>query len=202
MYNLNTTSRLAVLVLFQALFSCSSSTDKIPVTDDPAKWSEFVQTLEKEIGPKGGYADINYQPLRENDAPMLVQLSADTNSVNWKECTYRNGSFSTKRSIKFDGKGGAVPGDFLYTISDYDLNKVYNLVQAAREKLAKEKNVTGTSTVLMSINSPTIKTESFEKEFNTVIWQFSPATGLYYTFRFNYKDSCEMMSQLPKGYKL
>ncbi len=202
MRNRNTPGILAFLFLIQLLFSCKNSTDKVPVTDDPAKWSEFVKSLEKEIGSKGGYADINYQPLRKNDAAMLVQLSTDTNKINWKECTYRNGSFSTKRSVKFDGKGAAKPNDFLYTINDYDLNKVYNLVQKAKQKLAKEKNITGTSTVLMSINSPTIKTKSFEEEFNTVVWQFSSATGIYYTFRFNYKDSCEMMSELPKGYKL
>jgi hypothetical protein len=202
MNNTTILPRLLFAICMVGVVSCSETKDKTPITDDAAQWSIFVKKLENEIGPKGGYADINYQPLRENDAPMLVQLSTDTASADWKECTYRSGSFSTKQRIKFDGKDGATPGDFLYTLKDYDLSHVPKLVQQCREKLAKEKNVAGTSTVLMSINSPTIKTKDFEEEFNVVIWQLAPSTGIYYTFRFNYKDSCEAMSELPKGYKL
>jgi hypothetical protein len=202
LYIIKKTACILLTFLFLASCETKKSGAAAAITDDKVKWQEFVKSLEKEMGPNGGYADINYRYSQNKGPVFLVQLSTDINSTQWKEYAVDNNSFSKVRDVKFEGKGGAEPNEFLYAVKDYDLNNVYNLVNTAKQKLATEKNVKNTFTVLMAINSPTIKITDSKTEFNTVIWQYAPETATYYTFRFNYKDSCEMMAEMPKGFKL
>lgn len=194
---------ISLIFLLFCLLSCknkSANTSNKSIIEDKAKWDEFVTKLNEKATAKGGYANINY---REKSAgtEFIVDITTDTNSTTWKQYEYEDGTFNFKEDIKIDLIGDAKATNFVYKPYQYDLKRVSKLVTIAKDKILKEKNIKDTRAVLYGLNAPNFTDNDFKGEFNNVIWCQDPKTKTYFTFRFNYADSCEMFAQLPANFK-
>ena len=195
-----------ICLIFMAccLLACknkSTETSAKSILENNAEWNEFVTKLVEKATPKGGYANINYRE-KSSGTEFIVDITTDTNSTTWKQYSYENGSFDFEQDVEIDLIGEAEATNFVYKPYQYDLKRVSKLVAIAKDKILKEKNIKDTRAVLYGLNAPNFTDNDFKKEFNNVIWCQDPKTKTYFTFRFNYADSCEMFSQLPANFKL
>jgi hypothetical protein len=201
---MNKIFQLTIALFIAVLFTgCSAFIDDEPITDDKTKWNEFVKTFNEKLTAKGGYALLRYKKHNKTGYAMEVEMTNDTTSKEWVSYFVRKNRFVKGKDIELEISEGDQPYQFLYKPYQYDLNKVYDLVQHSKQKLKTEKNITDVQTALMTISIPTTRAvDDFENEFHVVIWQYCTAKDIYYTFSFNSKDSCDMMAELPKGFKL
>jgi len=195
---------ISLICILCCLFSCknkSTETTGKSILEDKAKWDEFVTKLNEKATSKGGYANINYRE-KEAGTEFIVDITTDTNSITWKQYEYVNGDFDFKQDVKINLIGEAQATNFVYKAYQYDLKRVNKLVAIAKDKILKEKNIKDTRAVLYGLNAPNFTDNDFKGEFNNVIWCQDPKTKTFFTFRFNYADSCEMFAQLPPNFKL
>ncbi|RZL47903.1 MAG: hypothetical protein EOP00_10645 [Pedobacter sp.] len=193
-------SLICLLILIISCKNKNTTSSEPSIIEDKAKWDEFVTKLVEKATPKGGYANINYREKSEG-TEFIVDITTDTNSTTWKQYEYKNGNFDFKQDVNIDLIGEAKATNFVYKAYQYDLKRVNKLVAIAKEKIFKEKKIKDTRAVLYGLNSPNFTDNDFKREFNNVIWCLDPKTKTYFTFRFNYADSCEMFSQLPSNFK-
>jgi len=194
---------ISLLCILLCLLSCknkSTNTSEKSILENKAEWDEFVTKLNEKATPKGGYANINYRE-KSSGTEFIVDITTDTNSTTWKQYEYEKGEFTFKEDIKIDLIGDAKATNFVYKPYQYDLKRINKLVDIAKDKILKEKNIKDTRAVLYGLNAPNFTDNDFKGEFSNVIWCLDPKTKTYFTFRFNYADSCEMFAQLPPTFK-
>lgn len=175
------------LFILAALFlsSCGGGKQAVEGKED------FVR-IEKELKSKFSensyYTQFSVIGAGQSGSVVSVQVTKDPSSLKLEGWNYIQGSWKQQSEITLELSGGK-PEDFMFSLSELNISKIGELVEASKKKVSEEKQINDLVIDVVSVNTPKRADKS---ETNITIF-LKPKNGgtcfkFYYTMQGDLKS--------------
>jgi hypothetical protein len=130
-----------LLLAIATILGCNENKKSEAYYESGKQFSKLIKDLNNQFTEKAAYSSImlSYDKLMGNS--ILVKVSPDIDSIILEEWFYMSGKWDKKSEMALEFNNQK-PSDFLFTINgDFDLLKLVDIVELAKEKVISEKKV-------------------------------------------------------------
>jgi hypothetical protein len=134
-----------------SIIGCSEKKRSEAYYESSRQFSALTEDLKKKFTTKAAYNSImlSYDKLMGNT--LLVKVSPDIDSSYMEEWLFMNGKWDKKSTIEID-KENQSSSEILFSINgDFELSKVVDMIEIAKEKVLSEKKVKNSGCKSVSI---------------------------------------------------
>lgn len=195
---------LALLILSLSLFivSCKNKQPEEEQSSNAAyesndKFMGLVKTLNEKFTENAGYLSIMFTYDEVIGNTIMVKVSTDMTNDTIEEWYYMGEKWEKEKEIKLDTDSTKATEQLFSLTKDYDIKKLVNLVDKAKEKVKEEKQLE--KVVCKSINLLMKSNNDSTDKMDNLVTQISIGTednGKNFSVNYDASGNFENLSQL------